>query len=264
MPFEISAPEGSAPVTSRPHGINLTLSKEVDATLNQHLAAGLIQHSTSPHSSPLVVIPNKPGGVRITVKYKELNQISKLSQLPIPRVGQVLDSSGSGRVFSLFDLVSSFHKITAHKDTVPLAAFCTPTGLYEWLVLPQGSSDSPGWCVKVINEVIKDLKQVAAYLDDVIVFDSDPVAHVRMITSLFERLRKHNLKLSPSKARLGATDANFLGHSISPAGLRPNAESVGTDQNAGAHRRKAGARTDECCQLLPHLFARLIEEASPN
>ena len=34
------------------------------------------------------------------------------------------------------------------------------------------------------------------------------------------------MKLSPSKARLGATDANFLGDSISPAGLRPNAEKV--------------------------------------
>ena len=226
MPFEISVPEGSAPVTSRPHRINPILAREVDATLNQYLAAGLIQHSTSPYSSPLVVIPKKSGGVRITVNYKKLNQISKLSQLPIPRVDQVLDSLGSGRVFSLFDLVSSFHQITAHKDTVPLTAFCTPTGLYEWLVMPQGSSASPGWFVKVINEVIKGLTQVAAYLDDVIVFDSDPVTHVRTIRSLFERLRKHNLKLSPSKARLGATDANFLGHSISPAGLRPNSEKV--------------------------------------
>ena len=137
---------------------------------------------------------------------------------------QVLDSLGSDQVFYLFDLVSSFHQITAHKDTVPRTAFCTPTGLYKWLVMPQGSSASPGWFVKVFNEVIKNLKQVAAYLDDVIVFDSDPVAYVRTIFSLFERLRKHNLKLSPSKARLGATDANFLGQSISPADLRPNAE----------------------------------------
>ena len=103
MPFEISVPEGSAPVTSRPHRINPILAKEVDATLNQYLAAGLIQHSTSPYSSRLVVIPKKSGGVRITVSYKNLNQTSILSQLPILRVDQVLDSLGSGRVFSLFD-----------------------------------------------------------------------------------------------------------------------------------------------------------------
>ena len=86
MLFNISVPEGSAPVTSRPHRINPILAKEVDATLNQYLAAGLIQHSTSPYSSPLVVIPKKSWGVKIPVNYKKLNQISKLSQLPIPRV----------------------------------------------------------------------------------------------------------------------------------------------------------------------------------
>ena len=57
MPFEIWVPEGSAPVTSRPHRINPILAKEVDATFNQHFAAGLIQHSTSPYSTPLVAIP---------------------------------------------------------------------------------------------------------------------------------------------------------------------------------------------------------------
>ena len=127
-------------------------------------------------------------------------------------------------MFSLFNLVSSLHQITAHKGKVPLTAFCPLTGLYEWLGMPQGSSASPGWFVKVINEVIKYLKQVEAYLDDVIVFDSDPVAHVRTIRSLFERLRKDKTKLSPSKARLGATDANVLGNSISLAGLRLKTE----------------------------------------
>ena len=109
MPFEISVPEGSAPVTLRPHRINPILSKEVDATPNRHLAAGLIQHSTSPYSSLLVVIPKNSGGVRITVSYKKLNQIINLSQLPIPHVDQVLDSFGSSRAFSSFDLASSFH-----------------------------------------------------------------------------------------------------------------------------------------------------------
>ena len=52
MPFKISAPEGSKPVTSRPHRINPILAQEVDATLNHYLAAGLIQHSTC-HTRPL-------------------------------------------------------------------------------------------------------------------------------------------------------------------------------------------------------------------
>ena len=76
------------------NGINPILAKEVDATINQYLPAGLIQHSTSPYSSPLVVISKKFGGVRITVNYTNLNQIGKFSQLPISRVDHVLVSLG--------------------------------------------------------------------------------------------------------------------------------------------------------------------------
>ena len=46
------------------------------------------------------------------------------------------------------------------------------------------------------------------------------------IKELFKQLRKHNVKLSPSKEKTGATDAGFLGHTISPAGIRPNANKV--------------------------------------
>ena len=112
------------------------MAKAVEAALNQYLATGLIQYSTSPYPSFLVVVPKISGGVRITANYKELNDISKLSQLLIPRVDQVLESLGKGRVFSIFDLVSLFHQITAHKDTVPLTAFWTPAGLSKWLAMP--------------------------------------------------------------------------------------------------------------------------------
>ena len=91
------------------------------------MVAGLIQHSTTPYSSPMVAIPKKDGSVRIAVNYKKLNAISSLAQIPIPRVDEVLDSLGKGRIFSLFDLLSSFHQITIDKDTIPLTTFCTPT-----------------------------------------------------------------------------------------------------------------------------------------
>ena len=109
--------------------------------------------------------------------------------------------------------------------------------------------------------MIKDLKQVAAYLDDVVVFDSDPIAHVQTIFSCFERIRKQNLKLFPSKARLGATDANFLGHSISPAGLRPNAEKVSALVNTTMPPDVKRPSTDGRYHVLPQFFARLVREA---
>ena len=62
----------------------------MDTILNEHLAAGLIQRSTSPYASPVAFIPKKSGGIRLTINYEKLNNISILGQLPIPRVDEVL------------------------------------------------------------------------------------------------------------------------------------------------------------------------------
>ena len=48
LPFEIAVPPNSSPVTSRPYRINPPTAENVDAILDKFLAAGLIQHSTSP------------------------------------------------------------------------------------------------------------------------------------------------------------------------------------------------------------------------
>ena len=111
FPNKLTVPTGSAPVTSRPYRVSPPIAKQVDAILDQYLAAGLIQHSTSPYSSPLVVIPKKSGGVRITVNYRKLNILWELSQLPIPREDDTLDELLHGKIYSLFDMKSSFHQI---------------------------------------------------------------------------------------------------------------------------------------------------------
>ncbi|CAB1117165.1 unnamed protein product [Ectocarpus sp. CCAP 1310/34] len=92
--------------------------------------------------------------------------------------------------------------------------------------MPQGSSAAPVWFCKVVNEVIKNLRGVASYLDDLIVFDDTPATHVGTMRALVERLRAHNLKPTPPKATIGATQADFLGHTISPDGVRPNGAKV--------------------------------------
>ena len=70
--------------------------------------ADLIQHSASLRSSPLVCVPKNSGWIRITVNYQKLNKVTEVPQIAIPRVDEVLDTLGSGSVFSVFDLFSGF------------------------------------------------------------------------------------------------------------------------------------------------------------
>ena len=98
-PFEIKVPPGVQPIQSRSYRLNPVLSKQADTILDSHLATGLIQHSTSPWSSPVVSVPKKSGGIRITVNYRKLNNITEIPQIAIPRVDEVLDTLGGGSVF---------------------------------------------------------------------------------------------------------------------------------------------------------------------
>ena len=198
----------------------------MEAIVSEYLAAYLIEHFTSPYASPLFALPKIFVGIRLAMNYKKSKNISIIRQVTIPRVDDVQDKFGRGPIFSLLYLVSSYHQITIHKDTISLTALCKPTRLREWLVIPQGSSAAPAWFVKVINEVIKGLANVAAYFGDVIGFDPDPAAHVLNIKECLKQLRKHDLKLSRSKATIGATEADVLGHTNSPAGIRPSASKV--------------------------------------
>ena len=159
-----------------------------------------------------------PGEVRRRSDLRELQE-TQPDQQPQPAAHSSRESSPprpgeEAGVFSLrFGLVvpTDYHE---QGRRPPHTAFCTTTGLYECLVMPQGSGGLPCCFVKVIHEVIKrsgtggGLPR-AAYLDVVIVFGFDPTAHVKTIRVLFERLRKHNLKLPPSTVRLGTTDAFF-------------------------------------------------------
>ena len=218
-PFEIKLPPGTNPIQSRPYRLNPVLSKQVDAILDSYLAAGLIQHSTSPWSSPLVCVPKNSGGIRITVNYQKVNKVTEIPQIAIPRVDEVLDTLGSGSVFSVFDLFSGFTQLTIHPDTTPLTAFCTPNGLYEWLSMPQGAAGSLAWFVSVMRLVTDGLDNIRMYLDDALGSDASPMAHVATLATFFARLRLHNLKLSPNKSRIGPARVDFLGHVIYQDGV---------------------------------------------
>ena len=171
-------------------------------------------------------VPRTSGGIRITVNYQKLNKVTEIPQIAIPRVDEVLDTLGGGSVFSVFDLFSGFTQLTIHPDTIPLTAFCTPNGLYEWLRMPQGASGAPAWFVSVMRLVTAGLDNIRMYLDDAIGSDDCPLHHVTTLTAFFARLRLHQLKLSPDKSRIGAARVDFLGHIISQDGVRPNDDRV--------------------------------------
>ena len=74
--------------------------------------------------------------------------------------------------------------------------------------------------------VTAGLDNIRMCLDDTIGSDDCPLHHVTTLAAFFPRLRLHQLKLSPDKSRIGAARVDFLGHTISSDGVRPNDDRV--------------------------------------
>ena len=63
---------------------------------------------------------------------------------------------------------------------------------------------------------------VAAYIDDILVFSNTLEDHLKHLHLVLERLKEVNLKLQPAKCRFARKEVKYLGHILTPDGLKPN------------------------------------------
>jgi hypothetical protein len=92
-------------------------------------------------------------GWRLVIDYRLGNAITVRFQYPMPRIDDVLDSVGGARFFSSCDLTSGFWQLWLTDSDVPKTSFRTPTGLYQWRVLPMGLSNSPAVFQRTMSKV---------------------------------------------------------------------------------------------------------------
>ena len=86
---------------------------EVQRQREKMLADGVIQHSSSPWNSPILVVPKKLHSSvktkwRVMVDFRKLNDVTLGDSFPIPVISDVLDSLGKSKYFSTVDCASGF------------------------------------------------------------------------------------------------------------------------------------------------------------
>ena len=65
---------------------------------------------------------------------------------------------------------------------------------------------------------------VCHYLDDVIIYSESFELHMEHLREVFDRLRRAGLTVKPEKVKFATQDISFLGHNVSPAGVRIDPE----------------------------------------
>ena len=202
--------------------------EKISQMVDDMLEKGIIQPSSSPWASPIVLVPKKDGQLRFCVDYRRLNSVTKKDQYPLPRIEDILDSLGEMHYFSTLDLASGYWQIEMGEEARQKSAFVTHRGLHEFVRMPFGLCNAPATFQRLMEVILDGIlwKECFVYIDDVLVCSKSPEEHLVHLTEVFERFRKANLRLKPKKCMFLRPKVPYLGHIISREGVSPDTEKV--------------------------------------
>ena len=218
----------SKPIKQPPRRVPVAFATEEENVIKQLEQQGVIRKSSSPWASPICLVRKRSGKIRPCVDYRRLNAVTIKDAFPLPRINDCLDAVAGAELFSSLDLTSSFHQVPIKKEDIPKTAFCTKYGLYEYLTMPMGLSNSPAVLQRLMQNILGQLQwhSCLIYLDDVLIFGSSFEEHMQRLEEVLSPIRDAGLKLKPEKCQLLQSSVNFLGHTISAAGVLPNPENL--------------------------------------
>ncbi|XP_053681475.1 retrotransposon-derived protein PEG10 [Labeo rohita] len=121
--------------------------------ITEALNQGFIRPSTSPAALSFFFVGKKDGGLRPCIDYRQLNSQIVQQPYPLPLVPAALEELRGSQVFTKLDLRSAYNLVRIREGDEWKTAFITPTGHYEYQVMPYGLSVSPSVFQTFMNEV---------------------------------------------------------------------------------------------------------------
>ncbi|GBG93209.1 hypothetical protein CBR_g60597 [Chara braunii] len=225
---EITLETGAVP----PRGCTYRMSEEelevLRAQLDDLLDKGWIRPSCSPYGAPVLFVRKKNKDLRLCIDYRKLNAQTVKNAGPLPRIDDLLERLGSATYFSKLDLKSGYHQIEIQPQDRYKTAFKTRYGHFEWVVMPFGLTNAPATFQAAMTTEFRDLldRSVLIYLDDILVYSSPLDEYIIHLRVVLNRLRLAKYKANLDKCEFAKQELEYLGHFVTPKGIRPLADKI--------------------------------------
>jgi len=109
----------------------------------------------------------------------------------LPRVEVLVDKLGQANYLTKVDMTRGYWQVLLDDASIPVSAFVTPTGHFQWRYMPFGLRNAPATFSRLVTTLLKGLEYCSgAYLDDIIIFSNTWEDHLKDLKLVFDTVRK--------------------------------------------------------------------------
>lgn len=204
-----------------------SVSPKVKEVISEHLEKmlheGIIRPSKSKICSPVHMVAKTDGEMRFCIDYKELNDAIDADRYPIPLMWEFISECVGFQYYIKLDLKAGYWNIRVAPESIPLTAFITHKGLYEFLVMPFGLKNAPAEFQRIMDEVFGHLygKGVKIYFDDFIIFKNSISELFKLLNLVLDLAIENGLYFNVKKCSFVQSEVELLGHHVGFHGYRP-------------------------------------------
>ncbi|GJW84799.1 putative reverse transcriptase domain-containing protein [Tanacetum coccineum] len=133
-------------------------------------------------------------------------------------------------------LLRFYHQLRIKEEDIPITAFRTRYGHFEFQVMLFGLTNAPAVFMDLMNRVCKPYldKFVIVFIDDILVYSKDEEEHGKHLKIILELLKKERLYAKFSKCDFWLDSVQFLGHVIDRSGVHVDPAKIEAIKNWAA------------------------------
>ena len=224
----VTVDEPASPRFHKPRPVLFALKEKVEQQIDKQVEEGeLIPVDKSEWAAPIVVVHKKDGGIRICRDFKiSINPFLHPQIYPLPTPEEMFSTLANGESYTKLDLARAYKQMEVKKECQSLLTINTHRGLFKYTRLPFGITTAPSLWQRAMAQVLSGLSGVVYYIDDILVTGRTREEHTANLRAVLQRIREHGLRLKKSKCQFFTKEMEFLGHNISPEGVKPTKSRV--------------------------------------
>ncbi|GJX49029.1 putative reverse transcriptase domain-containing protein [Tanacetum coccineum] len=134
---------------------------------------------------------------------------------------ELFEKVQGSRVYSKIYLRSGYHQLRVREEDIPMTAFRTRYGHYEFQVMPFGLTNAPAVFMDLMNRVCKPHldRFVIVFINDILIYFKNKKEHEGHLKLILRLLKKEELFAKFSKCEFWLSKFKFLGHVIDSEGI---------------------------------------------